>query len=141
LRGRLAVAVLGMAWSVTSFPVIPAMVHKGSGPIKAYSESATVLRQAWGEQIAGSVSFALLFSVLGVPPVVLVVRVALTGSRLATGAALIISLVYLALLALVQSTLQSIYPVDLSSCPILLCSDRVCSDGVRRACTDGVISP
>lgn len=111
--GRLVVAVLGMAWSVTSFLVVPAMVHKGSGPIEAYSASATMLKQTWGEQITGSVSFALLFSVLGVPPVALVIGVALTGSGLATGAALIISLVYLVLLALVQSTLQSIYQAAL----------------------------
>lgn len=111
--GRLAVAVLGMAWSVTSFLVIPAMVHKGSGPVEAYTESATMLRQTWGEQITGTVSFALLFAILGIPPVVLVAGIALTGSGLAIGAALVISVVYLILLALVQSTLQSIYQAAL----------------------------
>lgn len=111
--GRLVVAVLGMAWSVTSFLVIPVLVHKGSGPVEAYTESATMLKHTWGEQITGTVSFSLLFAVLGVPPVALVVGVALTGSGLAIGAALAISLVYLVLLALVQSTLQSIYQAAL----------------------------
>lgn len=111
--GRLVVAVLGMAWSVTSFLVIPAMVHKGSGPVEAYTESATMLKQTWGEQITGTVSFALLFAILGIPPVALVAGIALTGSGLAIGAALVISVVYLILLALVQSTLQSIYQAAL----------------------------
>jgi hypothetical protein len=111
--GRLVVAVLGMAWSVTSFLVVPVLVHKGSGPVEAYTESATMLKQTWGEQITGTVSFSLLFAALGVPPVVLLVGVALTGSGMAIGAALAISLVYLVLLALVQSTLQSIYQAAL----------------------------
>lgn len=111
--GRLVVAVLGMAWSVTSFLVIPVLVHKGSGPVEAYTESATMLKQTWGEQITGAVSFSLLFAVLGLPPVALIVGVALTGSGLAIGVAVVISLVYLGLLGLVQSTLQSIYQAAL----------------------------
>lgn len=47
VTGRLVVALLGMAWSVTSFLVVPVLVHKGSGPVEAYTESATMLKQAW----------------------------------------------------------------------------------------------
>jgi hypothetical protein len=111
--GRLVVAVLGMAWSVTSFFVIPALVHKGSGPVEAYTESATMLKQTWGEQITGAVSFSLLFGLLGLPPVALIVGVALTGSGPAIGVAFASSLVYLILLVLVQSTLQSIFQAAL----------------------------
>ncbi len=111
--GRLVVAALGMAWSATSFLVVPVLVHRGSGPVEAYKESVTMLKHTWGEQITGTVSFAVLFAVLGIPPVVLLVGIALTGSGLAIGAALVVSVVYLVLLALVQSTLQAIYQAAL----------------------------
>lgn len=107
--GRLVVAMLGMAWSVTSFLVVPVLVHKGKGPVGAYKESASMLKRSWGEQITGSVSFALLYAALGLPPVAVVLGIALTGNLLALGAAIAGSVVYLVLLALVQSTLQAIY--------------------------------
>ena len=107
--GRIVVAVLGMTWSVTSFLVVPVLVHKGKGPIDAYTDSIAMLKRSWGEQIVGNVSFGLLFVVLGFVPVGLVVAVATTGSTIALGTAIAISGIYLLLLVLAQATLQAIY--------------------------------
>lgn len=107
--GQIVVAVLGMAWSVTSFLVVPVLVHTGKGPIEAYTDSVSMLKQSWGEQIVGNVSFALLFGILGVLPVGLVLAVAITGSHFATSTVIALSVVYLLLLGLVQATLQAIY--------------------------------
>lgn len=107
--GRIVVAVLGMTWSVTSFLVVPVVVHKGKGPIDAYTDSISMLKRSWSEQIVGNVSFGLLFVVLGIVPVGLVFAVATTGSMLALGTAIAISGIYLLLLVLAQATLQAIY--------------------------------
>lgn len=107
--GRIVVAVLGMAWSVTSYLVVPVLVHKGKGPIDAYKDSVSMLKKSWGEQIVGNVSFALLFVVLGLPPVAVVVATAMTGSGFAIGTAIVLSVVYLILLGLAQAALQAIY--------------------------------
>src|SRR6185437_8830886 len=50
------VGLLGMAWSVTSFLVVPVLVAEDTGPIESYKRSVEMLRRTWGEQIIGNVS-------------------------------------------------------------------------------------
>ncbi len=109
--GRIVVGLLGMAWSVTSFLVVPVLVAEGTGPIESYKRSVEMLKRTWGEQIIGNVSFGLIFALFGiVPAIVLVLLAAKAGpvALLTVGAILVI---YLVALALVQSTLQTIYQV------------------------------
>ena len=107
--GKIVTSVLGMAWSATSFLVVPVLVHQGVGPVDAYKESVSMLKSTWGAQLTGTVSFSLLFLLLGIPPVALIVGLALQGSVIAIGTAIAVSGAYLVLLAIVQATLQSIY--------------------------------
>lgn len=107
--GRIVIGVLGMAWTVTSFLVVPVLVAEGSGPIESYQRSVEMLKRTWGEQIIGNVSFGLLFAVFGIVPAALVVFLAALGGK---GVFLVVAallVVYLVALALVQSTLQTIY--------------------------------
>lgn len=107
--GRIVVALLGMTWSVTSFLVVPVLVHKGTGPIEAYTASASMLQDSWGEQIVGTVSFALLFVVLGILPAGVLFFVATTGNLIATATTAVLCALYLIVLGLAQSTLHAIY--------------------------------
>lgn len=107
--GRIVVALLGMAWSVTSFLVVPVLVAEGKGPIESCKRSVEMLRQTWGEQIIGNVSFGLIFALLGIAPALVLFALAAKAGPvvlLVVGAILV---VYLVALALVQSTLQTIY--------------------------------
>ena len=109
--GRLVVGLLGMAWSVTSFLVVPVLVVEGSGPIESYKRSVEMLKRTWGEQIIGNVSFGLIFGLFGIVPAMIVFFLAIKAAPavlLAVGAVLV---VWLVALALVQSTLQTIYQV------------------------------
>jgi len=107
--GRVVTSVLGMAWSVTSFLVVPVLVHRDVGPIDAYRESVSMLKETWGAQIAGSVSFSLLFGALGGPPVVFLVLLSAQAGLVTLGVALAAGGAYLILLVLVFATLQSIF--------------------------------
>ena len=109
--GRIVVGLLGMAWSVTSFLVVPVLVAEGSGPIESYKRSVAMLKRTWGEQIIGNVSFGLLFGLFGILPAMILFFLAIKAgptAMLAVGALLV---VWLVALALVQSTLQTIYQV------------------------------
>lgn len=107
--GKIVVGLLGMAWAVTSYMVVPVVVMEGKGPINAYRDSVAMLKRSWGEQLIGNVGFGLIFFLLGILPVALVVLVAMTGSGLAIVSVLVISALYLMGLALVSSTLQAIF--------------------------------
>ncbi|WIG56241.1 MAG: hypothetical protein OJF61_002029 [Rhodanobacteraceae bacterium] len=109
--GRIVVGLLGMAWSVTSFLVVPVMVVEDSGPIESYKRSVEMLRQTWGEQIIGNVSFGLIFGLFGIVPAMMLFFLAALGGREVFFVAVAILAVYLVALALVQSTLQTIYQV------------------------------
>src|SRR6185312_3033231 len=107
--GRIVVGLLGMAWSVTSFLVVPVLVVENTGPIESYKRSVEMLKRTWGEQIIGNVSFGLIFGLFGILPAMVLFFFAIgagAGAMLVVGAILV---PWLVALALVQSTLQTIY--------------------------------
>jgi hypothetical protein len=109
--GRIVVGLLGMAWSVTSFLVVPVLVAEGSGPIESYRRSVEMLKRTWGEQIIGNVSFGLIFGLFGVVPALIVFFLAIRAGAAVMVTVGAILVVWLVLLGLVQSTLQTIYQV------------------------------
>jgi len=111
--GRFVAGFLGIAWSVTSFLVVPVMVVEEKGPFAALSESARLLKKTWGEQIISHFSYELIFFVLGIPAFVLIAFGVLSGSMAATIIFIIIGIVYLVTLALIESALQSIFQAAL----------------------------
>lgn len=107
--GRFVVGLLGMAWTVTSFLVVPVLVVEGTGPIESYKRSVEMLKRTWGEQIIGNVSFGLIFALFGILPAAILFMIAIKlgpATLVAVGAIMVI---WLVALALVQSTLQTIY--------------------------------
>ncbi|MGH8402742.1 MAG: DUF6159 family protein [Gammaproteobacteria bacterium] len=107
--GRIVVGLLGMAWTVTSFLVVPVLVTEGNGPIDSYKRSVEMLKRSWGEQIIGNVSFGLIFVVLGIVPAIIVVLIAAAAGPAVLVAVGALAVIYLVGLGLVQSTLQTIY--------------------------------
>jgi len=107
--GRFVAGLLGMAWTLVSFLVIPILVVEKKGPLQALSESTQLLKKTWGEQLAGNFSFGLLFFLLGIPAFALVFLGFLSGSAAIIFLCAGLAAVYLILLALVQSALQAIF--------------------------------
>ena len=60
------VSLLGAAWNVITFLVVPVIAIEGLGPIKAIQSSWNLLKRSWGEQIAGTVSIGLIFGLIGI---------------------------------------------------------------------------
>lgn len=107
--GRIVVGLLGMAWTVTAFLVVPVLVAEGTGPIEAYKRSVGMLRRTWGEQIIGNVSFGLIFGLFGIVPAAVLFLLAVKLGAIAILAVGAVLVVWLVLVGLVQSTLQTIY--------------------------------
>jgi hypothetical protein len=59
--------LLGAAWTVMTFFVVPVLVFEGVGPIEAMKRSGGLFRQRWGEQLVGNGSIGiLLFIAFGI---------------------------------------------------------------------------
>lgn len=114
---RFIVGLVGMAWNLATFLVVPVLVTHDIGPIDAIKESARTLKRTWGEQIAGNVGLGLFFGLIwigliltGAGAVVLAASLELVGVAIAVAAVFVLILV---LLALVQSALSGIYSAAL----------------------------
>jgi hypothetical protein len=111
--GRIVAGLLGMAWTIVSFLVVPILVLENKGPIAALKDSTALLKKTWGEQLVGNFSFGMLFFLLAIPAFGLIVLGFFLGSGVALTACLGLAAVYLIGLALVQSALQAIFQTAL----------------------------
>jgi hypothetical protein len=64
--GGIISSLLGAAWNVITFLVVPILAVEGLGPIKAVQRSWELLKRSWGEQISGTLSIGLVFGLIGV---------------------------------------------------------------------------
>jgi Family of unknown function (DUF6159) len=113
LLGRIVAGILGLAWTVTSFLVVPVLVVEEKGPVAALKESTELLKKTWGEQLIGNFSFGLVFFFLAIPAVLFIALGMASGSGTGVIVAAVLTAAYLIGLALVQSALQAIFQAAL----------------------------
>jgi len=107
--GKIVAGLLGMAWTVVSFLVIPILVIEKKDPISALKESTALLKKTWGEQLVGNFSFGLIFLLLNIPAIILIVLGFVSGSGVTLITCIILAVIYLIFIALIQSALQAIF--------------------------------
>jgi len=107
--GRIVASIVGMAWTLATYFVVPVLAFEDLGPVAAIERSAHLFRKNWGEEVVGTFSFGLIFFLLALPGILLpLLGNSLAGAYGATiGATLMI--VYFVLLAVVSSSAQGIF--------------------------------
>lgn len=63
--GQIVIGLIGMAWSITTYFVVPVLAYEDVGPIDAFKRSAQTIKEKWGEAIGAGFSFGL-FVILGI---------------------------------------------------------------------------
>ncbi len=111
--GQIVAGLLGMAWTVVSFLVVPILVVENKGPIAALQDSTALLKKTWGEQLVSNFSFGMIFFLLAIPAIGLIILGAAAGSTSVLILCVGLAVVYLIVLALVQSALQAIFQTAL----------------------------
>ena len=111
--GGLIVSLIGVAWTLATYFVVPVMVYEKLGPIKAVKRSALMFRQTWGERLVSAVSFGLLFLLLAIPAFVVPVAAGLLLGGTAFVVMFLAAILYLILLAVVSSALNSVFAAAL----------------------------
>lgn len=104
--GQIVSGLLGMAWTVVTFLVVPILVVEQKSPFTAFKDSTRLLRKTWGEQLISGFSFSFVFFVLSIPAFILIV-LGVVSQMLYICIGL--AVVYLIVLSLVQSALQAIF--------------------------------
>lgn len=106
--GDLLVGGLEVAWSALIYFVVPLLVYRKMGPMKAMKESASLIRRTWGETLAGEVSMGLVFFALGAVGFLALVAAPFLGSGLGVIVIAVGVLVYWIILAVVYTAAQGI---------------------------------
>ncbi len=111
--GRIAASLVGLAWNLATYLVVPVLVIEGVGPVEAIKRSAGLLKKTWGEQIVGNFSIGLIFVLvtvlvilLGIPFFILAISLESLALIIAFG---VIFLLVLVFLGLINSSLTGIY--------------------------------
>lgn len=58
--GQIIIGLVGFAWNLLTFLVIPVLVVENIGPIEAIKRSGTLFKGTWGENVTGSFSMGLI---------------------------------------------------------------------------------
>jgi hypothetical protein len=116
IAAGLIIGLIGVAWSLATFFVIPVIVYEGLGGFDALKRSAAVIKQRWGEAVVGQAGITLVMWLLAllIGAVLLIPGIialnAGGGAGLAIGvlfiAAAVVSVLFIIALA---TALQSVY--------------------------------
>ncbi len=116
ILAQVIIGLVGMAWSLATFFVIPVIAYEGVGGFEAIKRSAGIVKRRWGEAVVGQAGISLvlfiLAAVVGVVLGVIGIFAIGAGGPLGLGVGIFfIALAVLGVLFLIalSATLQSIY--------------------------------
>jgi hypothetical protein len=111
--GRWIAGLLGVAWTLATFLVVPVLVNEDVGPFEAVKHSAQLLKRTWGENLIGNAGIGLAFGL--VTMLVVLAGMALVFLAISTHSTAVIvvvatlCIVTVLMLAVIQAALHGIY--------------------------------
>ncbi len=111
--GKIVVALLGAAWNIVTYFVIPIIVIEQGSPIQAIKKSGGMLKKTWGENLIGQAGFGLLFGILSLLPIIPIVAAFATGAIVIGLIALCAGVLYWLALGIVAAAMQGVYQTAL----------------------------
>ena len=107
--GRFVVNLIGMAWDVATFLVVPAVIIDELGAIDGLKRSGSLLKQTWGENLAAQVGFGLLGLVAMIPAIILLVLTFAVGVTVFIVVAVVAAVAWVALVMVVLTALNAVF--------------------------------
>jgi hypothetical protein len=113
ILGRIVMRIIGVAWALACYFVVPVLAFEDLSPIEAVQRSSKLFKDTWGEKVVGGFSFSIVFFLLALPGIGLFVVSLFLGVGLRTpvvflgGIALMV--IYFLLLSVISSAVQGIF--------------------------------
>jgi len=134
--GQIVAGLLGTAWTMASFLVVPALVIDNKGPFAALQESTALLKKTWGEQLVSNFSFGMIFFLLSVPALAVIFAGFYFGGVTVGLICAGVAAVYLIVLSLIHTALQAIFQTAL----YLYVRDGQVPEGFRAEVLNGAMN-
>ena len=113
--GRIVIGLIGVAWSLAVFFVIPIIAYEGVGGLEALKRSAGIVKKRWGEAVVGQGGIGIVMWLAAI--VVGLVFIGLGALLVSAGGAglvigimlIVVGVLGVAFIIAVGTTLESIY--------------------------------
>jgi len=102
-------SMIGVAWSLLTFFVIPVMIIEKRGTLESIKESASLFKQTWGETVIGQGGVALIFLLIAIVALIPVTLLMMTGVGEIMIAAVSLYVLLLIILFVIANAMQGIY--------------------------------
>lgn len=113
---RMLGSLLGTAWTVASFLVVPVLVANKIGPIDAVKKSIELLKTTWGENAVGQLGIGFVFGFIMAGLIIMGVLLSILGFTVSPylGGTIVVLTVLSALtVGIIQSALSGVYAAAL----------------------------
>ena len=111
--GRIVISLIGMAWTLLTFFVVPAMIIEKRSVKDSISKSGALFKKTWGENVVGQFQIGLIFFILSLFGLIFPIIGLLTGNGILFIAFLGIAFFYWVLLGIINSSLDGIFKTAL----------------------------
>ena len=141
--GRIVVSLLGFAWALVTYFVVPIIVIERKGALASVESSKDLLAKTWGKQIVSGLGYGLIGFLLTIPAIAVLIAafvgvLASQGSHAGGwGTLAVAAILYLVGLVIVMSALRAIFGVVL----YLFAKTGTAPDGFDAADLLGAIQP
>jgi hypothetical protein len=112
LLGRIIIGLIGMAWSLLTFFVVPVMIFENVSVTDSIKKSGALFKKTWGENVIGQFSMGFLFfllGLLGLIPLIIGVLSVMSGSVALMIPFIGIAFLYWIMLAVLSASLNGIF--------------------------------
>jgi len=113
ILGRIVMRIIGVAWALACYFVVPVLAFEDLSPIEAVQRSSKLFKDTWGEKVVGGFSFSIVFFLLALPGIGLFVLSMFLGVGAHSAAVFLLGfavmMLYFLLLSVVSSAVQGIF--------------------------------
>jgi len=113
---RMLGSLLGTAWTVASFLVVPVLVANKIGPIDAVKKSIELLKTTWGENAVGQLGIGFVFGFIMAGVIIIGVALSFLGFTVSPylgGSLVALTIVSALTVGIIQSALSGVYAAAL----------------------------
>jgi hypothetical protein len=109
LIGRIVMRILGIAWALACYFVVPVLAFEDLSPMQAFKRSSKLFKDTWGEKVIGGFSFGLISMLLMLPAFGLFFVAIVLGGLKGAVLGFVLMILYMLLLSVFMSAVQGIF--------------------------------
>jgi len=107
--GRLIMRIVGVAWTLACYFVVPVLAFEDLTPMEAVKRSWKLFRDTWGEKVIGGFSFSLISMLLMLPGIGLWIAGMMIGGVSGFAIGLCLMILYVLMLSVFMSAVQGVF--------------------------------